>query len=48
VLPVGLGLLPQAPGWIRRGWGWLAPPAALALLLPRGGLATALSVPWPC
>jgi hypothetical protein len=46
VVPAGLAVLTGLPGWVGAGWRWLAPPAALALLLPRGAPAAALTVPW--
>ncbi|MFB7512037.1 YndJ family protein [Streptomyces sp. NPDC056144] len=47
VVPTGLALLdgPRPPGWdpLRRAWPFLAVPGALALWLPRSGLAAGLA-----
>ncbi len=46
VVPAGLAALPGIPRPAVLGWRWLAPPAVLALLLPRGLPAAAVAVPW--
>lgn len=46
VVPAGLAALPGVPRPVVHGWRLLAPPAVLALLLPRGPLAAALVAPW--